>query len=331
MLKRRLGKSDIQVSAIGMGCWAVGGPWTWAQPGEEPFPAGWGRGDDFESMRAIQTALDLGINFFDTAANYGAGHSEKILGKALSSQRDQVIIATKFGHMVNESKKAVYKDDQQILDNLRQDCENSLRRLNTDYIDIYQFHEASYDPELAPEVMEVLEMLVSEGKIRYYGWSTDIVDRARIFADGEHCTTVQFTLNLNHDNPEMRALCSEFDLGGINKGPLNKGILTGKFNPDSTFPEDDIRHQLDFHEGIAAERLQQVEALRDVLTSQGHTLAQAALAYILALDERMVPIPGFKSVQQVEENAAVLQKGPLDDGQMVQIAEIQKFLFQEGQ
>ena len=331
MLKRRLGKSDIQVSAIGMGCWAVGGPWTSAQPGDEPFPAGWGKVDDSESIRAIQTALDLGINFFDTAANYGAGHSEKILGKALSSQRDQVIIATKFGHVVNESEKVVYKDDQQILDNLRQDCENSLRRLNTDYIDIYQFHEASYDPELAPEVMGVLEMLVSEGKIRYYGWSTDIVDRARIFADGEHCTAVQFTLNLNHVNPEMRALCREFDLGGINKGPLNKGILTGKFNPDSTFPEDDIRHRLDFHEGIAAERLQQVEALRDVLTSQGHTLAQAALAYILALDERMVPIPGFKSVQQVEENATALQKGLLDDGQMIQIAEIQKSLFQEGQ
>jgi aryl-alcohol dehydrogenase-like predicted oxidoreductase len=273
-------------------------------------------------MRAIHTALDLGINFFDSAANYGAGHSEKILGEALGGKRDQVIIATKFGHVVNEADKVVYKDDQQVLDNLRQDCENSLRRLDTDYIDIYQFHEASYDPQLAPDVMEILEQLVKEGKIRYYGWSTDIVDRARIFADGEHCTAIQFALNINHDNPEMRALCSDFNLGGINKSPLNKGILTGKFNPDSTFPADDIRHQLDFHEGVPAERLKQVDALRDVLTSQGHTLAQAALAYILALDERMVPIPGFKSVQQVKENANTLQLGPLNDGQMEQIADI---------
>ena len=322
MLTRKLGKSDFQVSAIGMGCWAAGGPWTWEQPGEDPFPAGWGKVDDSESMRAIHAALDLGINFFDSAANYGAGHSEKILGEALGEKRDQVIIATKFGHVVNEADKVVYKDDQQVLDNLRQDCENSLRRLDTDYIDIYQFHEASYDPQLAPDVMEILEQLVKEGKIRYYGWSTDIVDRARIFADGEHCTAIQFALNINHDNPEMRALCSEFNLGGINKSPLNKGILTGKFNPDSTFPADDIRHQLDFHEGVPAERLKQVDALRDVLTSQGHTLAQAALAYILALDERMVPIPGFKSVQQVKENANTLQLGPLNDGQMEQIADI---------
>jgi len=322
MLTRRLGKSDFQVSAIGMGCWAAGGPWTWEQPGEDPFPAGWGKVDDSESMQAIRTALDLGINFFDSAANYGAGHSEKILGEALGGKRGQVIIATKFGHVVNEADKVVYKDDQQVLDNLRQDCENSLRRLDTDYIDIYQFHEASYDPQLAPDVMEILEQLVKEGKIRFYGWSTDIVDRARIFADGEHCTAIQFALNINHDNPEMRALCSEFDLGGINKSPLNKGILTGKFNPDSTFPADDIRHQLDFHEGVPAERLKQVDALRDVLTSQGHTLAQAALAYILALDQRMVPIPGFKSVQQVEENANTLQLGPLNDGQMEQISDI---------
>ena len=322
MLTRRLGKSDLEVSAIGMGCWAIGGPWTWEQPGEEPFPAGWGEVDDAESIRAIHTALDLGINFFDTAANYGAGHSEKILGQALGNKRSQVIIATKFGHVVDESKKVVYKDDQLVLKNLRQDCENSLRRLNTDYIDIYQFHEASYDPQLAPQVMHTLEQLVKDGKIRYYGWSTDIVDRAEIFAQGENCTAIQFALNLNHDNPEMRALCHKYDLAGINKSPLNKGILTGKFNSDSTFPADDIRHQLDFHVGVPAERLKQVKSLSEVLTAEGHTLAQAALAYILALDVRMVPIPGFKSSQQVEENSAVLHKGPLSDQQMAQIATI---------
>jgi aryl-alcohol dehydrogenase-like predicted oxidoreductase len=322
MVTRRLGKSDIQVSALGMGCWAIGGPWIWAQPGEDPFPAGWGMVDDRESMRAIHSALDLGINFFDTAANYGAGHSEILLGKALGSKREQAVIATKFGHVVNETKKVVYKDDGQVLGNLRQDCENSLRRLGSDYIDIYQFHEPSYNPGKAPLVMEVLEELVEEGKIRYYGWSTDLPDRAAIFAQGEHCTAIQFALNINHDNPEMRALCKEFDLGGINKSPLNKGILTGKFNPDSTFPVDDIRHDLNFKEGLPAERIKQVDSLREVLTSQGHTLAQAALAYIWALDERMVPIPGFKTVQQVEENTATLELGPLSDEQMTQIAVI---------
>lgn len=322
MLKRRMGKSGLVVSALGMGCWAIGGPWTWKQPGEDPFPAGWGQVDDDESIRAIHVAMDLGINFFDTAANYGAGHSESILGEAISGRRDKVFLATKFGHVVDEVKKIVHRDDDQIQSNIRQDCENSLRRLGTDYIDIYQLHEASYEPEKAPLVMAILEELVEEGKIRYYGWSTDLPDRAGIFARGEHCTAIQFALNVNHDNPEMRALCKDFDLGGINKSPLNKGILTGKFSEDSTFPEDDIRHRLNFKEGLPAERLKQVEELREVLTSQGHTLAQAALAYIWALDERMVPIPGFKNVQQVEENATAMDLGPLNDEQLSQIDEI---------
>ncbi len=322
MLKRRMGKSGLVVSALGMGCWAIGGPWTWKQPGEDPFPAGWGQVDDDESIRAIHVAMDLGINFFDTAANYGAGHSESILGEAISGRRDKVFLATKFGHVVDEVKKIVHRDDDQIQSNMRKDCENSLRRLGTDYIDIYQLHEASYEPEKAPLVMAILEELVEEGKIRYYGWSTDLPDRAGIFARGEHCTAIQFALNVNHDNPEMRALCKDFDLGGINKSPLNKGILTGKFSEDSTFPEDDIRHRLNFKEGLPAERLRQVDALREVLTSQGHTLAQAALAYIWALDERMVPIPGFKNVQQVEENATAMDLGPLNDEQLSQIDEI---------
>lgn len=322
MLKRRMGKSGLVVSALGMGCWAIGGPWTWKQPGEDPFPAGWGQVDDDESIRAIHVAMDLGINFFDTAANYGAGHSESILGEAIAGRRDKVYIATKFGHVVDEVKKIVHRDDDQIQSNMRKDCENSLRRLGTDYIDIYQLHEASYEPEKAPLVIAILEELVEEGKIRYYGWSTDLPDRAGIFARGEHCTAIQFALNVNHDNPEMRALCKDFDLGGINKSPLNKGILTGKFSEDSTFPEDDIRHRLNFKEGLPAERLKQVEELREVLTSQGHTLAQAALAYIWALDERMVPIPGFKNVQQVEENATAMDLGPLNDEQLSQIDEI---------
>ena len=109
------GKSGIEVSAVGMGCWAIGGPWTWHNPGDDPFPAGWGKIDDQESIRAIHAALDLGVNLFDTAANYGAGHSEKVLGEALKGRRDQAVIYTKFGHIVNEADKLVYRDDDQIL------------------------------------------------------------------------------------------------------------------------------------------------------------------------------------------------------------------------
>jgi aryl-alcohol dehydrogenase-like predicted oxidoreductase len=319
MLKRTMGKSKLEVSALGMGCWAIGGPWTWDQPGHEPFPAGWGTIDDEESIRAIHCALDLGVNFFDTAANYGAGHSETVLGRALKGKRDQAVIATKFGHIVNEEKKTVYGDATQIIKNVRTDVENSLRRLQTDFIDIYQLHEGGYAPQLALELQPVLEELVSAGKIRWYGWSTDIVDCARQFAPGEHCTSIQFRLNAIYDNSEMRNVCADFDLAGINKDPLNKGVLTGKFNSTSTFPENDIRSRENFSNPDIVKRLRIVDDIRDILTSNGRTMAQGALAYIWALDERMVPIPGFKSVQQVTENAGAMQYGPLTEAQVEEV------------
>lgn len=322
MLKRVLGKSKLEVSALGMGCWAIGGPWTWDQPGEEPYPAGWGSTDDEESIRAVHAAIDLGVNLFDTAANYGAGHSEVVLGRALKGKRDTVVIATKFGHIVNEEKKTVYGDSAQIMKNVRSDVENSLRRLQTDYIDIYQLHDGGYDPKLAVELRGILEDLVSSGRIRWYGWSTDLVDNARVFAVGEHCTSIQFRLNAIYDNPDMRKLCADFDLAGINKDPLNRGVLTGKFNTGSKFPDNDIRSRADFSSPEFAKRLQLVDELRDILTSNGRTMAQGALAYIWALDDRMVPIPGFKSVKQVEDNARTMELGPLTETQVREVRSI---------
>ncbi len=320
-MKRTLGKSGLEVSAMGLGCWAIGGPWDFSD-GKESWAAGWGQVDDAESVWAIQMALDLGINFLDTAANYGAGHSERILAKALKGKREKVVIATKFGFLVDEKNKKVTTDDALIVQNIRKDCENSLRRLDTDYIDVYQLHQGGLDPEIAPPVMDKLEELVAEGKIRWYGWSTDSSERAAIFAQGKHCTSIQFDLNVYRDNPETRRIIAENNLAGINKSPLNRGILTGKFHSDSTFPENDIRHGLNFREGVAAERLQQLEMVRDVMTANGHTLAQASLAYIWALDPNMVPIPGFRSIAQVKENAKAMELGPLSKDQVSQIHKI---------
>jgi len=322
MLTRKLGKSGIEVSALGMGCWAIGGPWTWHNPGEDPRPAGWGQIDDQESIRAIHAALDAGVNLFDTAANYGAGHSEVVLGEALKGHRDQAVIATKFGRIVNEKQKVVYGDDDQILANVRSDVEISLRRLQTDFIDLYQLHAGSYDVEHALELRGILEDLVGEGKIRWYGWSTDLVDRAQVFADGEHCASIQFQLNAIFDNPEMRTLCEQKDVAGINKDPLNRGILTGKFTTDSTFPADDIRSRSNFNEEHMVRRLKAVEALREPLTSKGRTMAQGALAYIWAIDPRMIPIPGFKTVEQVQQNAGAMEFGPLGKSEVRQIQSI---------
>jgi len=305
-----------------MGCWAIGGPWTWAQPGEKPYPAGWGQTDDRESIRAIQVALDAGVTLFDTAANYGVGHSERILGEALKGRRDQAVIATKFGHILNEADKVVHRDDTQILAKLHTDVENSLRRLQTDRIEVYQLHQGSYGPELAVELRGVLEELVQAGKIRWYGWSTDLVDRARVFAEGEHCTSIQFALNALADNPEMRRLCADADLAGLNKDPLHRGMLTGKFTSATAFPENDIRSETDYGSARMVRRLETVEALRELLTSGGRSMAQGALAYIWALDPLMIPIPGFKSVAQVRENAGAMRFGPLDPVTMTEIQAI---------
>jgi len=209
MLTRSLGRSGIEVSALGLGCWAIGGPWTFVN-----HPAGWRKVDDNESIRAIRVALDLGINFFDTAPNYGCGHSEHILSRALADQRHQVVIATKFGYNVDENKRLVLPHED-ILAHLGQECEASLRRLNTDYIDLYQFHVGDYNPAQAGEVRDALENLVRQGKIRWYGWSTDNIEGARVFAQGEHCAVIQFDLNVAQDAPDLLVACKEFNLASV--------------------------------------------------------------------------------------------------------------------
>ena len=225
MLTRTLGKSGIQVSAMGLGCLAIGGPMAYLG-NQIHFEIG-----DDESIRAIHRALGLGINFFDTAANYGAGHSERILEQAIAGRRDKVVVATKFGYLVNEETQSItyYGDDpnsDDVASYIRQDCEASLRRLSTDYIDLYLFHVNGYSPTKAVQVRDMLEELVSEGKIRFYGWSTDNTEGARVFAQGEHCVAVEHHLHVMEDAPEMLAVCDEFDQASINRDPLAKGLLT---------------------------------------------------------------------------------------------------------
>ncbi len=320
-MKRNLGKSGIDVSALGMGCWAIGGPWWWVGDGLENIsPSGWGQTDDVESIRAVQAAIDLGVNFFDTADVYGCGHSERVLGKAIAGKRDQVVIATKFSKQFDEDKKH-YFGHQTSPELIREACEASLRRLNTDVIDLYQFHWGDYEGD-AIEVRDTLEELVNQGKIRSYGWSTDDTERARIFAQGGHCTAIQHTLHVARDTPEMLALCEQFDQASINRGPLAMGILTGKFDTETTFPEDDIRHGWDFSEGRIGEILTQLAAVREILTSDGRTLAQGALGWIWARSDRTIPIPGFKSVEQIEENAKAIQLGPLTRADLKEIDQL---------
>ncbi len=315
-----------------MGCWAIGGLWSILHE-DEPSAASWGEVDDAESIRTIHAALDAGVTFFDTAANYGCGHSERILGKALGDRRKDVVIATKFGHIIDEETKIMRGDDDAIVANLRQDCENSLRRLGTETIDLYQLHAGNLDPEKAVPVRELLEDLVAEGKIRAYGWSTDHVDRAEVFAEGEHCASIQFSLSALNDNAEMLALCEANGLACVNKKPLASGILTGKFTSETTFPENDFRNQIDFKDPRWVGTLRMVDGLRDVLTSGGRTLAQGALAWIWARSDRTIPIPGARREKQVKENAGAMVHGPLTPAEFEEanriVAEIREELTSE--
>jgi aryl-alcohol dehydrogenase-like predicted oxidoreductase len=313
-MRRTLGRSGLQVSALGLGSWAIGGPWFWLDG-----QGGWGDIDDDESVRAIHSALDYGINFFDTAANYGTGHSERILARALEGKRDHALIATKFGFKVSEAEKRVtYRDDDHLL-YVREECEASLRRLNTDVIDLYQLHVWDYPVEKVPAMLDLLESLVSEGKIRYYGWSTDSAEGARVFAEGKHCAAIQHDLNVVLDAPEMLALCEELDLASVNRSPLARGALSGKYARDTVFPQNDVRNDEWSRDRFLVPTLDQLEKIREILTSSGRTLAQGALAWIWARSEKTIPIPGFKTVAQVEENAKAMEFGPLTAEQMKEI------------
>ncbi|WP_329116519.1 aldo/keto reductase [Streptomyces sp. NBC_01465] len=322
--RRTLGRSRIEVSALGFGCWAIGGEWAAA----DGSPLGWGKVDDEESVRAVRRALDLGVTFFDTADVYGTGHSERILGRALAGRRDEAVIATKWGNRFDEATRTLTGSDT-TPEYAREALTASLRRLGTDHIDLYQLHPGDADPEAGAQLRDACEEFVREGLIRAYAWSTDDPARAEVFAAGEHCAAVQHACSVLADAPEMLALCERLDLASVNRSPLAMGLLTGKYAAGARPGAGDIRAVPPawlswFGEGGAPDPAwaARVEALREVLTSGGRTLGQGALAWLWARSPRTVPIPGFRSVAQAEENAGALAQGPLDEGQLEEISKI---------
>lgn len=317
MFTRVLGRSGIEVSGLGFGCWAVGG--AAEVPGGRQI--GWGDVDDEESIRAIRRGLELGVNFFDTAVMYGLGHSEEVLGRAVTGERDSVVIATKFHIRIDHDTRAVVGEDLTD-EGIRYSVEGSLRRLGTDRIDLLQFHNAEYPADQIDDILATLEALVDEGKVLWYGWSTDDATRARAFAEGAHCTSVQQHFNVFSGSTETLALCEDLSLASINRGPLMMGLLTGKFSPETRLPANDVRHSWRFDEGDRARELEMLESIRDVLTSGGRTLAQGSIAWLWARSPATIPIPGFKTVAQVEDNAGALGLGPLSEVEMKEIAEI---------
>ncbi len=317
-----LGRSGVEVGAMGVGTWAIGGPF-WA--GDAPL--GWGEVDDEESVRALRRAYELGVTLFDTADVYGTGHAEEVLGRALGPVRSQVVIATKWGSVFDPATRQRTGEDPRP-SYVDQAVRASLRRLGTDYVDVLQLHLSGLAPAAAADLVGACEDLVGQGLVRAYGWSTDDPARAAVFAEGKHCAVVQHELSVLHDAPEMLALCERADLASLNRSPLAMGLLTARITADTRFDEADIRHRQPewlrwFVDGRPSpEWLARRDRIRDLLTVDGRTLAQGALGWIWARSPRTVPIPGCRTVAQVEENAAAMGFGPLPADVMAEIARL---------
>ena len=325
---RKLGKSGIEVSDLGLGCWSIGGPWhNYVNLSGQLVRMG--KTNDRMSFKAIDKALYLGINFFDTAEGYGEGHSEVVLGQRIKRVRDRVVIASKIANVYNERTKKVSPEL------IRKACHDSLRRLGTDYIDLYQLHLWSTPLDDAAIIFSVFDKLKKEGLIREYGWSTDNPDCIDFLVHKTKSISIQHHFNVFVNAKKILDICEKYNIASINRTPLAMGLLSGKYNKDSKFGEEDFRgHNIGwvmyFKNGKPnKEFLKKLNSIRNVLTADGRSLIQGAIGWIWAKSEKTIPIPGFRTVKQVEEIAKAIEFGPLAKEQMIKIDRlITKILIQ---
>jgi len=322
---RRLGATGPEIGVMGLGCWAIGGPVI----RDDGHTIGWGSVDDDESVAAIERGLDLGVTLFDTANVYGRGHSETLVGQTLRGH-DEVFVATKFGFTVGDEGDATDKLRVQPAE-IRAACEASLRRLGRDRIDLYQLHVGILPDAAADAAADTLEELQSQGLIRHFGWSSDAAPQAARWAARGTCAAVQIACNVLEDKPEFFELCEKTSMTALIRSPLASGFLSGKYGPDSRLPADDWRAQetalgwgdMFRPDGSAEPRwLAKLDALREVLTDGGRSLVQGAIGWLWARSPAAVPIPGFKTPAQVEENVGAIRFGPLPAGHLRRIDEI---------
>jgi len=298
MKYRPLGKTDLKISELSFGTWAIGGDW--------------GTVNDQVSLQALQVAIDHGVNFFDTADVYGSGHSEELLAKATKGKEHDIHIATKFCRKGDIHDPKTYSEAQ-----VRQYCEDSLRRLQRDSIDLYQIHCPAFSILKQGEVFEVLDKLKAEGKIRYYGVSVESVEEGLFCMEQPGVSALQVIFNMFRQkvSNELLPVAAQKQVGILARVPLASGILTGKFTANTTFEADDHRTYnangdsfnvgetfagLPFAKGVElAEQLRWIE-------NDKRTMTQAALRWILDHPAVTTVIPGFKNEAQVLNNLAAV-------------------------
>ncbi len=294
---RTLGSTGIRVSEIGFGAWAIGGAMDVAG-----FPVGWPNTSDEDSLAAIRRARDLGVNFFDTADIYGHGRSESLLGLVLSRKRNDAVIATKVGNVKTSAGEHLKDFSKQ---HIFYAIDGSLKRLRTDYVDLYQVHNPTIAEMRREEIQEAMEMLQSLGKIRYWGTSVTLPQDGVEIIRNRWGYTLQVLYNILNQAPaeELLPLAKEHGFGIIARVPLASGLLTGKFRLDTTFPANDVRQNFLTPRRLE-EAIQKVDEVRGLIGGGARTLGEAALRFILANDAVSTVIPGARNVHQVESNVA---------------------------
>lgn len=320
MEKRKLGYSDLYITTIGLGTWAIGG-------GDNPY--GWGPQDDQDSIATIQRAIDLGINWLDTAKGYGHGHSEEIVGQAVKGRRDQVIIATKCGILWKEDGSDIYGWLKK--ESIKEECESSLKRLGTDYIDLYQIHWPWPDEDIE-EGWGAIAELIKEGKVRYGGVSNFSVEQMKRVQQIHPIASLQppYSMIKRDIEAEILPFCKENNIGVIVYSPMQAGLLTGKMTKERAmnFPADDWRrNNPDFQEPALSINLELVEKLRPIAERHGQPVANLALAWTLRRPEVTGAIAGARRPDQIEETARAGDWKLSEE----EIAEIDRYLQERDQ
>lgn len=282
---------------MGLGTWAIGGGgWQW----------GWGPQDDAESIAALQRGLDLGINWIDTAAAYGLGRAEEVVGRAIADRRGEVIIATKCGLVWDEGSTEVY--GRLTAESVRAECEASLRRLNVDVIDLYQIHWP-IDEEHLEEAWSTIADLIQEGKVRYAGVSNFSVAQLKRIQPIHPLASLQppYSMLERGVEEELLPYCAANDIGLVVYSPMQTGLLTGKYTEEriASLPDEDWRKDRNphFQEPALSANLALVEKLRPIAERNGRTLAQLAIAWVLRRPEVTAAIVGSRRPSQIEGTA----------------------------
>ena len=308
----------LSTFSIGMGCWAIGGPFY---NGNESL--GWGAVDDKESARTLHAAYDSGIRIFDTAAAYGAGHSETILGEAIGAREDCIIV-TKLGLEFDESSKELIgpvSDSAAVMPAI----EESLRRLQRETIDVLLLHLNDLPIDKAEHLFQEMNKACEQGKVKGIGWSTDYPESIKAMSDHKNFIAIEHCLNVFVDSPSVQDAVSDSGFIPLIRSPLAMGVLTGKYTIDTRFDKNDNRSRneawRDYFIDAAVDpiHLSNLEAVRECLTVDGRSLTQGALNWIMAKSPNSIPIPGARTVDQITESASAAEFGPLPEHTMKEI------------